>query len=911
MERRPTQANIIDFKRLSAKAKLTIRRAKRASWRNFCERLSADTPKKIVWNLIRKLNGKGATSDIPLEKYGKLISDDGEKANILAENLWETIGRETEDITPEQSQTIQEARTSSEEDEHNNRFTMKELKECIRDLPSDKATGDDEVHNKFLKNLPEPTMMELLGLINRSWRNGEVPSSWRHALIIPILKEGKTASDPNSYRPVSLISGISKVMEKMITRRLSWVTEKNHTLRDSQCGFRKGKTTEDLILRLEHEVRSSLVNRKVSIAVFFDLKQAFDNVDIDLLLYKAAKMGIKGRTLCWIEQFLKNRTYQVIVGDSKSETLETKRGLPQGSILSPLLFNLMMSDLPTLENIIILDYADDIAFISTESTIEEAADNISLAIRALEDWAQTWALGINPLKTKAMCFTKQKVLNRKPTLRINNSDIDWVQEFKYLGVTCDAPTLTWTRHTDILCNEGLQRQNIMRALAGSTWEADRELMLNLYTAYIRPKLLYGISAVASASTTNLDRLERIQNAAIRLAIGARNTSPIAALQAETNLPPLSELIKETCCRTFFRMSSNNHPLLEEMREDRSIEDKVWTSAFKKPFTKRCEEILESWTIPADTDVRQVLHPSSPPWETLPLKLSCNLNKPLSKDFCTEQTKAIALHTINTWYDSSFKIYTDGSKMDESTSAAMWIPNLTVEESWKLDHGRSRSIMGAELFAIGRALHWLILNQPLMEDQDVVVLTDSKSGIMALQNQHRRSYSHTTNQILSLAKMLKDCNINLTIQWIPSHVGLPGNEKADELAKLAHNHQGITQAPLDPREMKICLKTTRQRRCIQKYEAVKQQGLHLGDIKERIEPWPWANYKNRKVSTALTRLRIGHSKLKAHLFKFDLVTDANCSSCSIPEDTVHILGVCSKSRTHRVAQHEDPLWRWRI
>ena len=252
----------------------------------------------------------------------------------------------------------------------------------------------------------------------------------------------------------------------------------------------------------------------------------------------------------------------------------------------------------------------------------------------------------------------------------------------------------------------------MRALAGSTWGADREIMLDLYTQYIRPKLIYGISAVASASTTNLDRLERIQNAAIRIAIGARNTSPITALQVETNLPPLSEFIDETSCRTFFRMSSHDHSLLEEMREDTEAVDRVWTPVFKKPFIKRCEEILSSWDIQMETDVRQVTRPSIPPWNPPPLQLSCNLESSLQKDFSTDQIKAVALKTINTWYDSYFKIYTDGSKTEVSTSAALWIPSANVEESWKLDHGGTRSIMGAELFAINKALHWLIINEPI-------------------------------------------------------------------------------------------------------------------------------------------------------------------------------------------------------
>ncbi|CAL4146014.1 unnamed protein product, partial [Meganyctiphanes norvegica] len=125
--------------------------------------------------------------------------------------------------------------------------------------------------------------------------------------------------------------------------------------------------------------------------------------------------------------------------------------------------------------------------------------------------------------------------------------------------------------------------------------------------------------------------------------------------------------------------------------------------------------------------------------------------------------------------------------------------------------------GAELFAINRALHWLVLNQPLIQNQEVVILTDSLSGIMALENHHHRSYSTITNQILNVANILKESTANLTIQWVPSHVGLTGNEKADSLAKEAHNLVSETEAALDPKEMNNRLKST----CLERYQQQNQ------------------------------------------------------------------------------------------
>ena len=210
-------------------------------------------------------------------------------------------------------------------------------------------------------------------------------------------------------------------------------------------------------------------------------------------------------------------------------------------------------------------------------------------------------------------------------------------------------------------------------------------------------------------------------------------------------------------------------------------------------------------------------------------------------------------------------------------------------------------MGVELFAINQVLHWLILNQPITVNQDVVILTDSMSGMRALGNHHKRSYSSASNQIVSLANILKDNLKSLTIQWVPSHVGVCGNEKADDLAKSAHTLPRLTDAPLDILEMKAKLKATLKRRCQLKYDLARQN-THIGDIKSKLEPWPWVNMKSRRSETAMARLRIGHSRLKAHLHKFGLAASPNCTVCATPEDTKHILEDCLSSRAHRNILH---------
>ena len=181
------------------------------------------------------------------------------------------MGGNTSQLSDEEKEKIREAKSNNSNQDLNSRFTMEELISCIKELPSNKATGEDEVHNMFLKKLPTAKLQELLGLINHSWTTGEVPSSWKNSIVIPILKANKEPTDPDSYRPVSLISCVSKVLEKMVNKRLYWQLEKNDSFSDTQCGFRKKRSTEDILVGLEHQIRSSLINRKSTIAIFFDL----------------------------------------------------------------------------------------------------------------------------------------------------------------------------------------------------------------------------------------------------------------------------------------------------------------------------------------------------------------------------------------------------------------------------------------------------------------------------------------------------------------------------------------------------------------------------------------------------------------------------------------------------------------
>ena len=898
-ERRPTMANFIDLRRCTANAKKIIKRTKRETWHSYCNTLTAYTPTKQVWDMVKKLNGVKVSNSIPIKENGTPIHDNKRKAEILADTLDETLGEDPTQISNEIRATIQEAKIQQANLEINSRFTLEELKESIKSTESNKAAGEDEIINLFLKNLPDHKLGELLSLINKTWRTSEVPITWKNALIMPIPKPGKDLSDPKSYRPISLLSCVGKTVEKMVNTRLTWYLENNTKYSPTQFGFRPGRSTEDLLVKVEHQIRSTLVNRKVSVAVFFDLKNAFDTINHEHILYKLANAGINGNMLRWIESFLKDRTYQVIVGNSKSERKLVKRGVPQGSCLSPTFFNIIMSDIIHPDTIIIGEYADDIAIIITEDTLEEAHSIAQATIQALENWAKTWSLVFNSTKTKSMCFTKKRIQEKLQDpnliLKVNNEEIEWVKTTKYLGATLDAPTLTWKKHHEDLAREAIQRLNIMRALSGTNWGANRELLINFYKAYIRSKLTYGAAATTSACQSRQMILERVQNAAMKVALGARKTTPIAAMQVEANLLPLQDHLKSHSLQYYHRKKAqgDQNPFINILEDDLQTRDKVWTHGiFKKPLARRIPDIIRDLGIPRDLQIKTTRISPDPPWHPPSIILKPDLLQEINKEDSAEKKRSAAIETINNLYIDHLHLYTDGSKVTQSTSAGLWIPEFQHRESWKLTHGPIRSIMGAELFAIDKGITWLLLHREILNTNRAVFLTDSRAGIETIKNNTPKHQSHIAHAIKQKAKLLSNYNMELTIQWLPSHVGVEGNEVVDQIAKQAHETHQETDAVIDTSEAKLLVSQAIQQRWQRIYD-IQRPNLHIGPIKPKIEKWKWASVKDRRAETALSRLRLGHVGLNSHMHRFGMSETPLCTTCREQDTVKHFLTSCRK------------------
>jgi hypothetical protein len=360
----PSPANLIAFKRCSAKVKWEVKRAKQESWRSYCSRITSDTPISQLWKQVKHLRMPFVQKSQPFIMTNTVVTDSLSKTQALSRHYEQLLTCPAP--SPYPLHVILPLAVALSDDTHspiNEPFSLYELKCCISQLKKT-TPGLDQVHNSHLMHLPPDHVRWLLDLFNQSLRSAIVPEPWKAALIVPIPKPGKSLTSVTSYRPISLLSCISKLLESLINKRLVFFLEQNNSLRPSQGGFRRRLAGVDQIARLEAAIRAAHTARSPLVAVFCDLSNAFDRVWHTGLLYKLSQCGVHGALLRWLRAYLTDRSFCVQFEGQMSSSRKIKSGVPQGAILSPLLFNITKRDLPAVLRVHTADYADDVAFFS-------------------------------------------------------------------------------------------------------------------------------------------------------------------------------------------------------------------------------------------------------------------------------------------------------------------------------------------------------------------------------------------------------------------------------------------------------------------------------------------------------------------------------------------------------------------
>ena len=415
--RHKTQQNILQWKRLRAQHKNRVRFYKRKSWIEYISKINRNTPIKTIYDTMRKIRGRPPKKISFLKDGNNTYTSTEQISNKLAQsfsnvsstNNYSNAFRQHK-INMEQ---IQLNLSDDQDEQYNRPFTMKELNHALSDT-SDTSPGPDGIHYQMIKNLPQNAKEYLLSIYNKFFDEGYFPDQWKQAIVIAIVKPGKDILYCTSYRPIALTSCLCKLFEKMITFRLSEFMDINNIISIYQCGCRKNRSTIDHLTRLEKEVHYAFANKQHIISIFFDIEKAYDMTWRHGIIRDLHSYGMRGKLLIYIREFLKERFFRVKVDNVLSDEQVQENGVPQGSVLSVLLFavkiNSLAKELPTNDpGFLISLFVDDLQISFRHSDPNVIKVKLQNSLDKIHNWSEKNGFKFSSTKTQLLHFKKQEI----------------------------------------------------------------------------------------------------------------------------------------------------------------------------------------------------------------------------------------------------------------------------------------------------------------------------------------------------------------------------------------------------------------------------------------------------------------------------------------------------------------------
>lgn len=430
-------------------------------------------------------------------------------------------------------------------------ITAQEVNFQISRLNARKAPGSDGVPARALKNLPPQGVTLLLHLFNAILRLGHFPPKWKLAKVVMILKPGKPASDIASYRPISILSVLSKLFERIVLRRM--LVYMRDSIPDHQFGFRAGHGTPEQCHRVVEFVKKSFEKKEYVSGVFIDVSQAFDKVWHPGLLYKIKRI-FHPNLFILIKSFLSHRKFIVQIGEEQSEIGSIKSGVPQGSVLGPHLYLLYTHDLPQLREGFSGTFADDTTFLCADSDPARATNTLQIHLNSVEAWANRWNIKINTSKCQHITFTLNKA--DCPPISFGGQQIAQPDTVKYLGLHLDR-RLTFGPHVKMKRKElDLKRKKYYYILNKNSPLSLKNKIL-IYKVMLKPVWTYCLPLWGLASNSSIEIIQRFQNISLRVCTGALNYISNEDLHKDLSIPSVKTEIVKAVER--YRIRLTNHP----------------------------------------------------------------------------------------------------------------------------------------------------------------------------------------------------------------------------------------------------------------------------------------------------------------------------------------------------------------
>lgn len=871
----------IAFKKLQAKCRNVILKAKAASWAKYLSSITAKTSSQEVWRKVRAIRGGSSFQTVSLTSAGEIINKPNEVANALAKHFNTVYNESSVDVFFQAHKAAIESQPFTfmhgVSQPYNDDFTMAELRRALSHTSSN-ATGPDTIPFIFLQQIPELQQVLLLSFYNYVWNHG-FPKQWGQSILIPILKPGKLSTSPDSYRLIALTNCMCKVMERMVNRRLQYILESKNVLKPYQSGFRLSHSTLDPLTVLQSDASNALQNKQFCIAVFLDINKAFDTVWHRGLIDQLQNIDLQGNLPVFIQSFLTSRTFSVRIHNTFSSTYSTSKGVPQGSVISPTLFSIAINNVfeACPVDIRYSLYADDGAFWTTTNDLAEGLNQTQLVLDYINQWTHQSGMQFSHDKTKVMIFSNKRKLNPQP-LSLNGQPVKYVTSYKFLGMWFDKK-LTWKPHILNLISRCQKDLRLLRVVSHCKWGADLASIRQLYLSLLRPKIEYGDFLYSTAASSTLKMLARVQFAAARTILGALKCTPCNALEAEAELMPLQILSRLHSAAYAGRvLAIPNHPVAVLLRNS-PFNSLNYTSKIPSPAVCGMLQELNNLTImPCQVPIVSL----SDRLKVHSFQCSYNLHIANKDDLSASQWKTQYIKLSQAHYTEHEHIFCDGSATSSYVGSAVWSEKINIMAKLPA----TASIYTAELYAI-----YIAITYARMFPKRYVIFSDSLSSLHSLDHPTAKSH-YLVHKIL---KVISEIPTNLIVlEWLPSHQGIEGNENADKLAKASHNLQIMSTNYIAARDYK---------KTIHKYYLSCWQSEYTNSNSKLIPIKPNINNITaydilRRHQVAYTRLRLG-TTLITHKHLFENLPRPLCSWCGETSISVeHVLIECAALESAR-------------
>ena len=467
----------------------------------------AKTNPKKIWKYINSKSkirtGIGDINIDPSDEKSLTTNNDEEKAQIFADYFSDVFTREPQGDIPHLGKKV--AKEAMKEMKIEKKDIVKETQK----LKPNKSPGPDGIHPKLIRNLGE-TIAEPLALIfNKSLELKCIPDQWKQAKICAIYKKGNKKLASN-YRPVSLTAIICKLMESIIRNHIVKYMKQNKLFSERQYGFISGRSTSLQLLTVLEEWTKALDMGYSVDCIYMDYKKAFDTVPHRRLLGKLNSYGFTEQLQGWMTSFLTGRVQKVSINNNDSKWKQVESGIPQGSVLGPILFVIYINDLPDIVSSKAFLFADDTK-IYRVITREDDHKELQKDLDILSDWSETWLLKFHPDKCKHMKITRNKKEENNPSFDLHNKKIQKVEEEKDIGVTIDSH-LTFEKHI----SEKIAKADSMAYLIRRTFDyLNADIFVPLYKALVRSHLDFANSVWAPNKIEHIEEIEKVQKRATK------------------------------------------------------------------------------------------------------------------------------------------------------------------------------------------------------------------------------------------------------------------------------------------------------------------------------------------------------------------------------------------------------------